>query len=303
MQRRPIIAGVDGTPESLAAAEWAGREAVRLGAPLHLLYARSLVPYMPGADHPEAAERQLIRRLLRKAERRVQQTASEVELNDRIVDGPPVSALVDAAEQAELVVLGSRGLSGFTGFLLGSVALGVVAHATRPVVLVRAQPTEPQDSPDPEADGSPHDRQPTSDVLLGLDISAPCDPVIDFAFEAARLRSTRLRVVHAWGDTSVRTLDPTGTSLIQAPETEEQWTQFVAAVLRPWREKFPEVPVTQSVAKGKPAARLLQAVNGAALLVVGRRIRERHYPAAQTGSVTHAVIHHARCPVVVVPHT
>ncbi|MBC9715325.1 universal stress protein [Streptomyces sp. TRM66268-LWL] len=302
MQPRPVIAGFDGSPESLAAVEWAAKEAERRGAPLQLLYAWSPVPFMPGAISPEAAEQRTIDGIVRRGVEHAEHTFPAVELETRTIERPPTAALVEAAEEAELLVLGSRGLSGFTGFLVGSVALGVVAHATGPVVLVRARPAEPQDAPRPDSDGSAQDRPPAQEVVLGLDVSAPCDQLIDFAFESALLRGARLQIVHAWGDTQARTLDPSGRSLIEAPQTEEQWTKFVTAVLRPWQEKYPSVPVARTLAKGKPAARLLSAAEGCDLLVVGRRRRERPFPGPQTGSVTHAVIHHARCPVAVVPH-
>ncbi|WP_406264274.1 universal stress protein [Streptomyces sp. NBC_00191] len=69
-----------------------------------------------------------------------------------------------------------------------------------------------------------------------------------------------------------------------------------------WREKYPDVPVTESAAAGSPVPILLRAASGAGLLVVGRQMRERPGSGPQTGPVTQAAIHHARCPVAVVPH-
>lgn len=134
---RPVIAGVDGSDESLAAAEWAAREAVRRERPLRLVHAWSWHPRQDG-EPATAAQRHLARHALRRAEDRIRRTCPNVVLDDEQVEGPATAALLRMSEQADVLVLGSRGLSGFTGFLVGSVAQGVVARSERPVVLVRA---------------------------------------------------------------------------------------------------------------------------------------------------------------------
>ncbi|MFI2435933.1 universal stress protein [Streptomyces sp. NPDC018693] len=318
----PVIAGVDGSPESLAAAEWAAREAVRRGRPLRLLHAWNR-PSHRGGTPADPALRHLARRALRQAEDRIRRTCpGVVALQDRQVEGPPTAALLTAAQGADLLVLGSRGLSGFTGFLVGSVALGVVARAELPVVLVRAG-EEAADEHLPAADGSASTRTPYRDVVMGLDLDDPCDEVIEYGFEAARTRGARLRVVHACrppaafgglgpatlGTTMIgpATLGPTALGpgelgLLDGPERLEEWHGFLTAVLQPWRDKYPGVEVTETVTEGRAPSPLIRAASSAGLLVVGRRVTDR--PARpRTGPVTHAVIHHAGCPVAVVPHT
>jgi nucleotide-binding universal stress UspA family protein len=179
---------------------------------------------------------------------------------------------------------------------VGSVALGVVARAVRPVVLVRAAG---------EAAGAyvpaGPERSGRRDVVLGLDLTDPCDEVIDFAFEAARDRGSRLRAVHAWQPPAPFALGPGEIGLIEEPWRAAEWRDFMAAVLRPWRDKYPGVEVVETLTEGRPASPLIRAASGASLLVVGRRIPQG--PAlARTGPVAHAVIHHAGCPVAVVPH-
>ncbi|MYX43157.1 universal stress protein, partial [Streptomyces sp. SID89] len=210
------------------------------------------------------------------------------------VAGPAAAALLTAAGQAELLVLGSRGLTGPAGFLVGSVALGVVARSSRPVVLVRAK-EQPEDEYLPADDGG------CREVVLGLDVQDPCDEVIEFAFEAALARRARLRVVHAWRPPSALGLGPGEVALVDDPFRADEWQGFVSAVLQVWRDKYPDVEVRQSVVREKATTALVRAASGAGLLVVGRRIADR--PAlARTGPVTHAVIHHVACPVAVVPH-
>lgn len=134
----PVVVGVDGSPESLAAAEWAAREALRRELPLRLVHAWDGHPHHADGEPATAVQRHLGRRSLRRAEERIRVACPGVRLYDEQVEGPATAALLNAAERADLLVLGSRGLSGFTGFLVGSVALGVIARASRPVVLVRA---------------------------------------------------------------------------------------------------------------------------------------------------------------------
>ncbi|WP_406437201.1 universal stress protein [Streptomyces sp. NBC_01613] len=91
-------------------------------------------------------------------------------------------------------------------------------------------------------------------------------------------------------------------SPVPCPERrEEQWRAFVTPVLQNWRDKYPDVEVTETVVKDRAATQLVRAASGAGLLVVGRRVRETHL-GPHTGPVTHSVIHHASCPVAVVAH-
>ncbi|MEV5909051.1 universal stress protein [Streptomyces chartreusis] len=296
----PVIAGVDGSAESLAAAEWAAREAVRRDRPLRLVHAWNWHPRQGAGEPATAAQRYLGRRALRQAEDRIRRTCPGAKLDDEQIEGPATTALLRAADCADLLVLGSRGLSGFTGFLIGSVALGVVARATTPVVLVR-EGEEASDEHLSADDGSPSVRTGYRDVVLGIDLGDPCDEVIEFAFEAARVRGARLRVVHAWQTPSPPGLGPGEVGLVNGPEQADEWLAFLTAVLNQWRDKYPEVEVAETVTEGRARSVLVRAATGASLLVVGRRMTER--PAGpRIGPVTHAAIHHAGCPVAVVPH-
>ncbi|MGQ4388634.1 universal stress protein [Streptomyces sp. SAS_270] len=296
----PVIAGVDGSAESLAAAEWAAHEAVRRDRPLRLVHAWNWHPRQEDGEMVTAAQRHLARRFLRQAEDRIRRICPEVGIEDEQVEGPATAALLKAAEHADLLVLGSRGLTGFTGLLVGSVALGVVARATRPVVLVRAG-EEACDEHLLAGDGSASTRTGYRDVVLGVDLDDPCDEVIEFAFEEARLRRARLKVVHAWHQPSPIGLGPGDINLVEGPQRAEEWLGFLTAVLQVWREKYPGVEVAETVTEGRAQSVLVRAACGASLLVVGRRITER--PAGpRTGPVAHAAIHHVGCPVAVVPH-
>lgn len=296
-----LVAGVDGSEQSLAAAAWAGREALRRDLPLRLVHVWDWHPRRQDGAVAAAAGRHLARRTLRQAEEWVRAGCPDIRLQDELVEGPVVSALVKEAEQAELLVLGSRGLSGFTGFLVGSVALGVVAEATRPVVLIRAD----EDAADEHltaADGSASTRTGYRDVVLAVDVADACDETIEFAFEAARLRHARLRAVHAWHRPGPLSLGAGEIGLVDDPRQAEEWLGFLRAVLRVWRDKYPDVEVLETVAEDKASTVLVRAAAEAGLLVVGHRLAERPV-GPRTGPVTHAAIHHVGCPVAVVPHT
>jgi len=129
-------------------------------------------------------------------------------------------------------------------------------------------------------------------VVLGLDISRPCDDLIAFAFASARLRTTVLRVIHA----PVPSAPPAGGATARPPE------EALAARLRPWREKFPTVPVVETVAFATAADELVRASGGAALTVVGRSTGDGHPDRPHIGPVTRTVLHRARGPVAVVPY-
>lgn len=296
----PVIAGVDGSAESLAAADWAAREAARRDRPLRLVHVWNWHPRQEDGEPVTAAQRQRARRVLRQAKERVRAVAPNVRPYDEQVEGPATAALLKAAEESELLVLGSRGLSGFTGFLVGSVAQGVLARATGPVVLVRAG-EEAADEHLPAPGGRPSILTGYRDVVLGVDLGDPCDAVIGFAFEAARLRGARLRVVHAWQPPSPLGLGPGEIGLVSGAERAGEWLGFLSAVLQIWRDKYPGVEVAETVVEGRAQSALLRAASGASLLVVGRHLTDR--PAGpRIGPVTHAAIHHVGCPVAVVPH-
>jgi len=294
-----VMAGVDGSAESLAAAEWAAREALRRGLPLRLVHAWDRPSHPAEEESESAVQRHLARSSLRQAQDRIRAGYPDMRLSNELVEGPAIAELLKASEDAELLVLGSRGLSGFAGFLVGSVAQGVVARATRPVVLVRGGETA-ADELLPTDDNRVGLRTGYRDVVLAVDLDAPGDAEIEFAFEAARLRGARLRVVHAW-QTPVLGLGPGEVDLLNDPHRAEEWQNLLTGALRLWRDKYPDVEVVATVTKDRPQTALIRAASGACLLVVGHRIAERPL-GRRTGPVTHAAVQHVDCPVAVVSH-
>jgi nucleotide-binding universal stress UspA family protein len=299
---RSVVTGLDGSSESRAAAEWAAREAKLRGLPLKIVHVWEPVPE-PMAQAPLLGAETLqhwTERVPREAAEGIRLRHPGVEVGTEQLTGSPADALAKAAEDAELLVLGSRGFSGIGGFMVGSVGLSVVAHAERPVVLVRAG-EQASDEHEPDAAGIPSAATPYRPVVLGLDAASPADAVIEFAFEEAARRKTGLRALHGWN------LPPYYVYGLSADiqlhdEITRQQAAALAEVLRPWRQKYPDVAVTEEVPSGSPGIRLVDASREASLVVVGRRIRRSPF-GAHIGPVTHAVLHHATAPVAVVAHT
>ncbi len=303
-----IAVGLDGSRESLAAADWAAREARRRGLTLRLVHAWEGLTdpdREPGLNEPVLPElavpRHWARRILRSAENDLGLRHPGLPIVADLVAEPPMIAVTEAGREAELLVLGSRGLGGVTGFLVGSVALSAVAHADRPVVLVRAG-YRAEDERVTDVDGHAASPAPYRAVVQGLDARRPCDPVTEFAFDAAARREAPLSVVHTWNPPSSYA-DLAGAPHERGADArfEERARRSVTAALQPWREKYPGQAVTEALRTGKPARNLIALSAGAGLLVVGRRKRSSPV-GAHLGPVAHAVIHRVGCPVVVVPH-
>jgi nucleotide-binding universal stress UspA family protein len=292
-----VIVGLDGSHESLAAADWAAAEAQLLSAPLSLVQVRETgaYPYSPIAD--DEIEIRWAERITRETEAELTVRYPGLRTVREELAGRPATVLTHLATESDLLVLGSRGLGSFLGFLVGSVALPTAAHARCPVVLVRAHAeTESAQA----AAGSATAARPRGDIVLGLDLGQPCQELLDFAFTAAARHDTRLRVVHGWHV-------PPAAHGHHGPGHEEHERvgrdkdRLLRETLQPWEGKFPAVEVDAQTVVKRPARHLVEAAADASMVVVGRRLH-RSPVGTHLGTVTHAVLHHSRAPVVVVPH-
>ncbi|MDT0266893.1 universal stress protein [Streptomyces sp. DSM 44915] len=292
---RPITVGVDGSPQSRAAAEWAAREAARRGLPLHLVHAWINEPLYAPPVPDEPASRQL----LQDHHDEVADRHPGLTVSTELLAEMATAGLVEQAARSELLVLGTRGYGPIAGFLLGSVGLPVITHTSRPVVLVRSSP-----------DGEPTDQAAGEEtegdeIVVGLkDLGEPAATLLEFAFTTASARGAAVRAVRAWGtpglfgSTPPANLEQNG----EASDLQAQQAEALAHALEPWRRRYPGVPVVEHLRYGNASEVLLDAAAGhAALVVTGRRMR-RPLLAMRAGPVTHATIHHARTPVAVVPH-
>ncbi|MFD9903205.1 universal stress protein [Streptomyces sp. NPDC059063] len=289
---RVIAVGVDGSAESLAAADWAAREAALRDVSLRIVHAWLWQTLGVPVTQDEGEQAKAADGILREAVTRVAGRHPDLAVDSELVHDTAVAALsgaaegAEGAEGAEMLVLGSRGHGALVGFLLGSVGQQVIAEAACPVVSVRAGVGS--------AEG---------DVVVGQHgDAADSEAILRFAFEAAAVRGAAVRAVRAWNLPPLYAYTPDTMRLAdEAGGLEPYEKKALSQALAPWRERFPDVPVTEHVEIGSAGQVLLAAAADAQLLVVGRRAH-RSPIGTRIGSVAHAALHHAPCPVAVVPH-
>jgi nucleotide-binding universal stress UspA family protein len=281
---RPVVAGVDGSDSALQAVRWAAREAERRRAPLRLAVAVgwAAVPHQfgdfgSGPDPREALLRQA-RAKLDRAVAAAAEVAPDITPEAEVLDGFPVPRLVDESRSASVLVVGSRGLGGVAGLLLGSVAFGLGAQAVCPVVVVRGRTG---------ADEGP--------VVVGVDGSSVSEAAVAFAFETAARRKAPLVAVHVWLDPL---LDPVALPLNWDVADQEERARL-SERLAGWGEKYPDVEVERLVVRDLPGRALVEQSARAQLVVVGSHGRGGA-AGLVLGSVGHALVHRADCPVAIV---
>ncbi|MEU6078148.1 universal stress protein [Micromonospora sp. NPDC047074] len=283
---RPVVVGVDGSPSSLVAAEHAARAAVLRSRPLHLVHGYlhplgfgvPINPYDVGVPAPTEKAQKMLEDAAAEIVGRHRGLAVEV----RQVAGGPGATLVEESRRAELVVVGSRGLGGFAGLLLGSVGTQVAAHAQCPVLVVR-----PAEEPIPVA----------GPVLVGVDGSEAAELAVGYAADEAARRSAELILVHVPpSDGSQRMPDEVAETQAAAhAESAELLATAAAAV----GGSHPGLAVEGRVVRAAKAEQaLIEASAEAALVVVGSRGRGG-FAGMLLGSVSQALVQHARCPVLV----
>ena len=289
MAAKPIVAGTDGSEESLRAVDWAAREAALRGAPLRIVAAPALLPRMASrvgtVDYDTVTDVLLKERdrTLAAAAERAARTAPGLLIDADPLDGQPAQAVTESGAGAQMLVLGSRGIGAFTALLLGSVSRYAASHASCPVVVVR-------------------DEAPSPHGLVGVGVADldTCGDALTFAFEEASLRKASLLAVHAW-HTPQTDISRAG-QMSAAPEQQAvagDEGRHLTALLDEWRAKYPDVPVSQEAVHGHPGRALVGLSARADLVVVGRHAKHPGLPGA--GSVRHAVLNHAHGPVVTAP--
>jgi nucleotide-binding universal stress UspA family protein len=282
---RPIVVGIDGSDSALAAARWAAAEARRRATSLRLVTAfpwtRDVVVGNPALGERYRDEMKAIaEREMAVAMAATEEAAPGVSVAGAVVIGAPIGTLAEEARHAQLLVLGSRGLGGLSGLLVGSVTVALAAKAACPVVVVRGEDRNPPGS---------------APVVVGVDDSPVSDAAIAFAFETAAARGAPLVAVHAWLE---HFYDAQVAILVDAASVEEQVRTTLAHRLAGWAQKYPDVPVTQAVVRDAPAHALVEQSKDAQLVVVGSRGRS-NLAGLVLGSVSHALVQHSHCPVAV----
>ncbi|WP_336115675.1 universal stress protein [Streptomyces sp. PTD9-10] len=284
-ERRPIVVGVDPDTSRQTALAWAADEAARRGLPLRPVHVEG-VPTRGyrGREVPPSWEgwneslHEAGKQVLEEAANFVGARHPQVEVDALLAEGDPVWVLREQSRDATAVVLGSRHLSrGQEVFGSASVAVPVMAHAHCPVVVV----------PEPE-----HVAQEPAYYVVGVDGSEHSAAAVDVAFEAAALRGAQLRALYVWQPGPLRIFDE------YAPQQEAR--RLLSETVAGRHDRYPEVELHHELVVGHPVQVLTDASAHALGLVVGTR-GHGGFTGMLLGSVSQGVLHHAGCPVIVVP--
>ncbi|TXS49033.1 universal stress protein [Streptomyces sp. uw30] len=277
----PLVVGVDGSDASLLAVDWAADEAARGDRPLRLVYASLWERYegaVPSTGRERPSERVPAEHIVASAAERAALRRPDVQVTTGIVPADPVDALLREGNNAFALVTGERGRGELKGLLLGSVSLGVAARAHCPVIVVRGDETGLVGL---------HEQ-----ILFGAGDPATGAQAVRFALREAEERGCALDAVRAWRRTTLAE-NP-------AHEHEERAAARLDELLGEAVAEHPGVRVRRTTVEG-PAPRILVDRSATAdLLVVGARHRHGHF-GLQLGRVGHTLLHHAHCPVAVVP--
>ena len=284
-----IVVGVDGSPPSLHALDWAAREAVARHRPLRIVHAfrwplTNELMGPPAVGPPDAGLQHAAETVLLAAADRARAAAPTLQVSTDLPADVPAAALIDASNGADLLVVGSRGLGGFTGLLLGSVGVQTAAHAACPVIVIRDIDSD---------DGGAGAGQ----VLVGVDDSDLSSLAVDFAFAHAALHGMGVVAVHAYQRTTVA--PPVASSVPASDAQHEVRARMLTEAMAGYRDKYLDVPVQEKLVHGRPAAVLVAESAGAALTVVGSRGRGG-FTGLLLGSTSQAVLHHASSPVAII---
>ncbi|MFI0411735.1 universal stress protein [Actinomadura sp. 3N508] len=276
-QRTTILVGADGSAPSDHAITWAADEAARTGKSLRILHiVETTTLDIPGhtTDGISEALAEQGDQVLRNGSALALRWQPDLTIETMLIHQRSVQAgLRQYADEATAVVVGHRGRDGFTGLLLGSTSLRLAGHCPGPVIVVREQ-----------ADAT------ADEVVVGLDLSEDPAPALDHAFAAADVRGAPLRALHAWRPSPLAI-----ETRVESRIVNDILRTRLTSTLAPWRDRHPDVKVTEDIVIDHPVDALATASAHAALVVVGSRGRS-----IPLGSVSHGLIHHARCPVAVV---
>lgn len=287
-----ILVGVDGSPPSKVAVDWAAREASMRGVPLSIIQviqspAVRMWPEVPMPREVLARMERDGQEMLSDARRTAEEATADtrqIHIETETIAGGVLPTLIDLSKDAEMIVVGCRGTGPINRRLLGSVSRGLIQHAHAPVAVI-------------------HDEVPmtafpaAAPVLVGIDGSPVSEAATAVAFEEASLRRVDLIALHVWSDFA----------LFDVPENElaavhRRADETLSERLAGWQERYPDVHVRPVVALNRPVHQLLERSEAAQLTVVGSHGRGG-FAGMLLGSVSLAVAESARMPVLVVRPT
>ncbi|WP_371710944.1 universal stress protein [Corynebacterium sp. sy039] len=290
-----ILVAVDGSVASQRAVQWAANTAHKRGVVLRLAAAYSIPEflYAEGLAPPEEVYAELKDEAMEKIEQARElavEIAPDLEIDHMISQQSPIHMLLDASADASMIVMGSRGLGGFSGMVLGSVSAAVVSHAQCPVVVLRS-------------DNELTEENKYGPVVVGIDGSEISKKATEFAFAEAKARGVKVIALHTWVDTHMQgALSAMALGADIWADIEKEQHKVVREQLAPALEHYPDVEVETVITHDRPVHALAEIAKQAQLLVVGSHGRGG-FKGMLLGSTSRALLHSAPCPLVVVRPT
>ena len=277
-----VVVGVDGSPSSTMGVQWAAREAAMRNVPLTLVSVSSWpaapIPAELHRQHGEEAHK-IVADAIKVAEDSVAD-GNRPEIDSELLCAAPVPTLIELSKEAYMMVVGCRGQDALQRTLLGSVSTGLIHYAHCPVAVIH--------------DAAPSLLGPSQlPVLVGIDGSPASELATAIAFDEASFRGVDLLAVHAWTDSDISRVLSMEWSVLQSRAAE-----ILAERLAGWQERYPDVTVHRRLVFDRPARHLLDESESAQLVVVGSHGRGG-FAGMLLGSVSTAVVHAARIPVIV----
>ncbi|BBX45871.1 universal stress protein TB31.7 [Mycobacterium cookii] len=282
-----VFVGVDGSPAARCAVDWAARDAAMRKVRLTLVHAVQPIGLtLPPLTATTAFSRWQVeqgQRILDEAVETARATTPSggpEQIETELLFSPVVPVLVDLSKDADLVVVGSRGRGPVARSLLGSVSSSLIRHAHSPVAVIHDEdPLMPYPADAP--------------ILVGVDGSPASELAIAIAFDEASWRGVDLVALHVWSDVEVNDYPA-----IDWPAMKPAAEEILAERLAGWQDRYPDVTVRRMVECDHPTYHLVQQSESAQLVVVGSHGRGG-FAGMLLGSVSAAVAHSARMPVIV----
>ncbi|MGA7465078.1 universal stress protein [Mycobacterium sp.] len=282
-----ILVGVDGSPASRCAVDWAARDAAMRNVRLTLLhFVRPIGTTLPHLPAPTAFGRWQVeqgQKFLDDAVKIAKESTSEGgpgHVETETLFSPVVPSLVDLSKEFQMVVVGSRGRGPLARSMLGSVSSSLIRHSHCPVAVIH--------------DEDPLTPQPVrAPVVVGIDGSPVSELATAIAFDEASRRGVELIAMHAWSDVEVNDYPA-----IDWPAMKPAAEEVLAERLAGWQQRYPDVTVRRVVECDHPTYHLIRQAESAQLMVVGSHGRGG-FAGMLLGSVSTAVAHSVRVPVIV----
>jgi nucleotide-binding universal stress UspA family protein len=287
VKRLELVVGVDGSAASDAAVGWAAQEAMIRGLSIKLLHvvAPTLTSSVEEPNNTITHEQEFkARQVLNRARRIVDEHKGEARPKVRVElrYAGVLATLIDASRDAQMIVVGARGLGEFGWHMLGSVSSGLLHHAHCPVAVIH------------DPDSAVREMRDDAPVLVGIDGSPASEAATALAFDEASRRGVPLVALHAWSDVGVFPILGMDWQVYR-----DEGDEVLGERLAGWQEMYPDVQVYRRLVCDVPARWLINESESAQLVILGSRGRGG-FAGLHLGSVSSAVAQSARVPVIVV---